>query len=82
MANKEIVILYTTVGCHLCDDALAVLQSVLNPEVFEIRLLDIADDDTLMEKYGVRIPVLQEPASGRELDWPFQVEDVVRFLSD
>ncbi len=36
----------------------------------DVMEVDISDSDTLFERYGVRIPVLQHP-DGRELDWPF-----------
>lgn len=72
--------LLTTDGCHLCEQAIAVLQTGLRPEQAEVDLLDIAYDDGLVEAYGTRIPVLREPATGRELDWPFGVRDLHLFL--
>jgi glutaredoxin len=46
-------------GCHLCDDARAVVQTVLadHPEVaFEER--SILDDPELMDAYAEEIPVV------------------------
>ena len=41
--------------------------------------MDIADDLTLMERYGVRIPVVQDD-KGRELGWPFDGTQLSHFL--
>ncbi|HVL00461.1 MAG TPA: glutaredoxin family protein [Dongiaceae bacterium] len=78
---KEKVILYGTSACHLCEVALELLQATLNPECFDLALVDIADNDELVERYGVRIPVLQRQ-DGVELGWPFGVEDVIDFLGE
>ena len=48
------VILYTRAGCHLCEDALALLQKHgLKPE-----LVDIDADPELRERYDVCVPVV------------------------
>lgn len=54
--------------CPLCDQALAVLAQARVPE-FETVWID--DDEMLEARYGVRVPVLRDDASGRELGWPF-----------
>lgn len=69
-------ILYMTAGCHLCEQAGQVIYAALNRSVTEI---DIADDETLLERYGARIPVLRRVADGAELDWPFTVADARAF---
>ena len=38
---------------------------------------DIALDETLVQRYGERIPVLLN-AEGRELGWPFSLLDILR----
>jgi glutaredoxin len=48
------VVLYGRPGCHLCDDARAVLERVGHP--FEER--DIEQDDDLLKRYLERIPVV------------------------
>ncbi|AEA84369.1 conserved hypothetical protein [Stutzerimonas stutzeri DSM 4166] len=45
-----------------------------------VELLDVADRVEWVEDYGLRIPVLRRVDTGAELDWPFEVEQVVRFL--
>jgi glutaredoxin len=51
------VILYTRVGCHLCEDAEAVLRRLRAERPFELRLVDIDRDPELADRYGVRVPV-------------------------
>ena len=72
--------LMTTEGCHLCDQAVALLLAEVNPACFAVDLVDIAYDDTLMERYAVRIPVLRD-AKGAELDWPFGATELRHFLA-
>lgn len=79
-------ILYGTLGCHLCDDAEALLAPVLVAvsavgSDCEIECIDIADDDGLLEQYGARIPVLRRIADGAELGWPFDAEGAYRLLA-
>ncbi len=74
--NKSELILFHTDGCHLCEMAQAQLTSLRL--TFEMK--DICDDEVLAENYGIRIPVLMAVADGRELGWPFDVEDIAEFL--
>lgn len=74
------LVLYGTGGCHLCDIA----ESLLLPWVksgWSVELIDIADDDGLLERYGNLIPVL-EAASGETLLWPFSALALEKFLLD
>ena len=70
-----------TLGCHLCDVAAAVLIPVVDPERFAVYQVDIADDDELMDKYAVRIPVLVDVESQQELEWPFDEKALTDFLT-
>lgn len=81
MSDKISLVLFHTEHCHLCEQAAALCAAVLNPEFFEVNLIDIADSDALVERYGVRIPVLRHDASDRELGWPFDVQQLIDFLS-
>lgn len=64
--------LYTTSGCHLCDKALDIIWPVIDAAGWRLQTCDIADSDSLIERYGVRIPVVGAAfASGTELGWPF-----------
>lgn len=42
---------------------------------------DIADEDALIEAYGIRIPVLVTSDLSAELDWPFSADDAEQFLA-
>lgn len=75
------LVLYHTAHCHLCEEAAALCAAVLNPEYFEVYQIDIVDSDQLMERYGVRIPVLRDDAINAELGWPFDVDQLIAFLS-
>jgi hypothetical protein len=44
-----------------------------------LTLVDVAEDDELLARYGERIPVLMK--EGRELGWPFGLLDVQQFLA-
>jgi hypothetical protein len=80
-ARKSSLVLFQTLGCHLCEEALEVIGAVPRAHSSDLESVDIADDDNLLARYGERIPVLRRPDSGAELDWPFTVEEVDRFLS-
>ena len=71
-------ILYSTLGCHLCEDAMALIKA--SGCIADIKEEDIANDDALVERYGVRIPVLQCAESGAELGWPFDAAMLEAFV--
>lgn len=75
------LILFTTAGCHLCDDAEAILNYCRSyyPEV-RWRTVEIADDAALVERYGVRIPVISFEQTRAELGWPFDPGQVMAFI--
>jgi glutaredoxin len=52
------VTIYGRPGCHLCDDALAVLERVRADVPFDLRRVNIEDDDALLRAYLERIPVV------------------------
>jgi len=77
MKISEPLIMYTRNGCHLCDQAAALLDR----SGIVWRPVDIDHDARLEEHYGLRVPVLRRPDSGRELDYPFDeagVQEVLR----
>ena len=71
------LVLFQRDDCHLCDLALEVLATARVPEPESVF---IDGDDALEERYGIRVPVLRSDDGGRELDWPFDVERVSRWL--
>jgi glutaredoxin len=69
------VTLYGKPGCHLCDDARAVVEGVRERHPFELREVDITLDPELFREYGERIPVLA--LDGEELFDHFVEEAVL-----
>lgn len=72
------LILYSTAHCHLCEQAVDLLMSVPGLAGVQLDVVDVASDDTLMERYGQRIPVLR--LGQQELAAPFAAEDLAHFL--
>jgi hypothetical protein len=52
------VTLYTRAGCHLCEDAEAVLRAAQATSPFELALVDVDTDPALADRYGLRVPVV------------------------
>lgn len=82
MTSERELLLYHTAGCHLCELALGIVGPLCARSGWRLRLLDIADDDALLERYGVRIPVVRDEARAVEIGWPFDEAAVIRALSD
>jgi Glutaredoxin-like domain (DUF836) len=54
-----LVTLYGKPGCHLCDDARVVIQSVRSDVGFQVDEVDITLDPVLANRLGERIPVVE-----------------------
>lgn len=81
MATEMALRFYTTLGCHLCEDAWDLLQrwAAKRAVTLDIEAIEIADDPGFMERYGIRIPVI---AVGEdELDCPFGEAELEAFLA-
>ena len=52
-----IVTIYGRTGCHLCEDALKVLESLKDELNFEIQEILIDGNEELQSLYGEQIPV-------------------------
>lgn len=52
------VTLYTRRGCHLCDDAKAVLDGVRAGHPFALDVVDIDGDPALVALYTTEVPVI------------------------
>lgn len=73
------VTLYSTVGCHLCEEAELLLVRLRDSHTqLSWQTIDIADSDDLVERYGIRIPVVRMDDS--ELGWPFNLNELAEFL--
>ncbi|WP_148863245.1 glutaredoxin family protein [Marinobacter fonticola] len=74
------LLFYTTEHCHLCELAEALLvQAPINTPI-PVDVVDIAHSETLVARYGTRIPVLRREDNGQELDWPFTQDELLAFL--
>lgn len=69
--------LFGTEGCHLCEDAEALLAEA--GIIFQKQ--DILDRIEWQEKYGWLIPVLCHIESQRQLNWPFDDQQVREFVN-
>lgn len=72
--------LYTTLGCHLCEQLEALLVSLAIEDI-ELERVEISGDDALIERYGMRIPVLEDSV-GEELDRGFEAERLASWLAE
>lgn len=75
MINNNSVLLYFTDGCHLCDDAVELLQQANIP----FNKIDIIHEQKLVDLYGYLIPVLQDN-HGNTLNWPFNAQQLHDFI--
>ncbi len=87
------IILFSTLGCHLCEQAKDLVWPIASHLNYRIDEVDIADSDELMERYGVSIPVLALVEEGdvndganrkdatKELFWPFDSDQVAAFIA-
>ena len=80
------LVLYTREGCHLCDEARAIVQGLLEDRAARgarlavVRERDITTDPAWERELFDRIPVLE--LGGRRLDLAVSPARVRRFLTD
>lgn len=75
------LVLYSTEGCHLCEQA-AMLYLALG-HTNALQKIDIAFDDELFLRYAVTIPVLSFLENGHviaNIDWPFDSFELKTWL--
>ena len=70
--------LYHAEGCHLCEQALELLNAQLQSE--QIILRDIVEEPELIEKYQFIIPVVANK-NNQELAWPFDEQKLKEFIN-
>ena len=75
---SQSLILYTRPECELCERAAEVAAAAGADWTFR----DISTDIELLRRYRVRIPVLADPETGREIGWPFDEAKVRELLAD
>jgi hypothetical protein len=82
------LILYSTWGCHLCEDA----ERLLVEAVATFRVVDIVDDPQAYELYRTSIPVVVSAdaaadvaanvTTAQRLFWPFDQHRLAAFIND
>lgn len=56
--SKARVVVYSRPGCHLCDEAKAVIENSSCSDRFTLEEVNIESDDELLKKYKYDIPVV------------------------
>lgn len=71
--------LYSTWGCHLCEEAEALLRAA----GVDFNLVDIVDDPAAFALYRIEIPVLtcRIAEQTHELKWPFDAATLQIFIT-
>lgn len=71
--------LYERDGCHLCDEARVLLDEMLTPDGYA--RVDIGTDDSLVLRYGFRIPVIALDGVDR-LEAPITAPDLRALIAE
>ena len=77
----QTLLLYSKSECPLCDQAMEVIHSVVDENVWRVETVDIETDPALMEKYGWYIPVVARADNANELRWPFTPGRVKKLIA-
>jgi len=56
--GPRVITLYTRPGCHLCEEAKALIEPMLGEFGATLREVNIDDDAKLTRRYGTDIPVV------------------------
>ena len=75
------LIFYGSPQCHLCEQALALIETYLNECNTGLKKVNVLGDLSLKKRYGLRIPVIKDSRTDCELAWPFGAEDFQVWLS-
>lgn len=63
----QVITVYSKLDCPLCDKAIAKIRNLQSEFTFTINVVDIYQDDELLEKYQIMIPVVV--SDGNEIDF-------------
>ena len=70
------LLLFGTQGCHLCEQAQALLSQLAIP----VEIIDIANETQWQTEFAVLIPVLFHSTSKRYINWPFDSKAIFSFI--
>ena len=79
--NAPPILLYTTAGCHLCEQAEAILEPVARLNQLTWQPVDVSTSEALVEAYGIRIPVIKVEGAAEDIGWPFDEPALLDYLS-
>lgn len=68
-------------GCHLCEDAVAVVEQVCSRVGAPWRVVDGADDPALLERHAEEVPVLFVDGVQRDF-WRIDAQRLERLLTE
>lgn len=70
---------YTTEGCHLCEQAweIVIAQGLVN----QMTQIEIIHDEADIARYGIRIPVIKNNETDKEIGWPFDSIELADFIN-
>jgi glutaredoxin len=74
--EKTKIIMYSKLDCPLCTKAKAVLEKLGEEFPITIEEVDIYQDDALLEKYQIMIPVVE--IDGEEITYGIIEKDLIR----
>ncbi len=80
-SSTPTILLYTTAGCHLCEQAEAILEPLASINQLTWKAVDIATSEALVEAYGLRIPVIKVEGAVDDIGWPFDESALLDYLS-
>lgn len=76
------LLLFGTQGCHLCELAEELIEAFQANELgLLIERIDIAEHEQWQKIYAIRIPVLLNQETGKELGWPFDYSDLEKLIA-
>ncbi|HCU66242.1 MAG TPA: NrdH-redoxin [Rheinheimera sp.] len=70
----QAVTLYSTWGCHLCEEA----EALLKQAAVNFQLVDIVDDEQAFATFRLHIPVVA--IEQQYLYWPFDLDALTAFV--
>jgi uncharacterized metal-binding protein len=79
MADASKIILYGTLGCHLCVDAENIVRSVAEHFSLSFVTFDIIDDEQVLAQLGEKIPAVE--FRQQQLCWPFTQASLIAWLT-
>ncbi len=70
--------LYSSEGCHLCEQALELCTTLGLSD--KVTVIDIVEHEEYVSLYGVHIPVLERLSDNEKLFWPFSAEQIEELI--